>query len=303
MKQWQEHKKLSQLRSFFWAVPALVWQVLLLYIPLFFVLMSSFVDKSNQFTLSHYLELLDATHGIILLRSLLLATTTAIVCLLIAYPVAYFLASYVSRFKNVFLFFLIIPFWTSLLVQLYAWFSILDKHGFLNVLLQKLGILSEPYHLLNTPFAIYLVSIYCYIPFMIMPIYSILEKLDVRLREASLDLGATRWETFMRVTVPLSMPGIKTGFFLVFIPAFGEFVIPVLLGGGKQLYVGSLITHYFLVSRSPGLGAAFTWLSSAILIVSTVVMQWLFIRAITPRRKRRAALRLFVNNSELRGPL
>ena len=124
---------------------------------------------------------------------------------------------------------------------------------------------------------------------MIMPIYSILEKLDIRLREASLDLGASRWETFMRITVPLSMPGIKTGFFLVFIPAFGEFVIPMLLGGGKQLYVGSLITHYFLVSRSTGLGAAFTWMSSLILVLSTVVMQWLFVRAITPRKTRKAS--------------
>jgi len=235
MKQWQAQNLLSQARSFFWAIPAVVWQILLLYIPLVFVLLHSFVDTESQFTLAHYAALFDATHFIILARSLALAATTAIICLIVAYPVAYFLSFYVSRLKNVLLFFLIIPFWTSLLVQLYAWFTILDKHGFLNIILQKLGILGEPYHLLNTPFAVYLVSIYCYIPFMIMPIYSILEKLDIRLREASLDLGATRWETFMRVTVPLSMPGIKTGFFLVFIPAFGEFVIPVLLGGGKQL--------------------------------------------------------------------
>lgn len=287
MKQWQAQNLLSPLRSFFWAIPALIWQILLLYIPLMFVLMHSFVDKGSQFTLAHYVELFDATHFIIIARSLALATVTALICLVVAYPVAYFLSFHVSRFKNVLLFFLIIPFWTSLLVQLYAWFTILDKHGFLNIILQKLGILGEPYHLLNTPFAIYLVSIYCYIPFMIMPIYSILEKLDIRLREASLDLGATRWETFMRVTVPLSMPGIKTGFFLVFIPAFGEFVIPILLGGGKQLYVGSLITHYFLVSRSSGLGAAFTWLSSMILIISTVLMQWLFVRVIMPRRTRK----------------
>ena len=289
MKQWQEQHLLSRTRAFFWAIPALVWQILLLYIPLFFVLAHSFVNAESQFALAHYIALFDATHAIILARSLALATTTAIICLVIAYPVAYFLSFYVSRLKNVLLFFLIMPFWASLLVQLYAWFSILDKHGFLNIILQKIGILSEPYHLLNTPFAVYVVSIYCYIPFMIMPIYSILEKLDIRLREASLDLGASRWETFMRITVPLSMPGIKTGFFLVFIPAFGEFVIPMLLGGGKQLYVGSLITHYFLVSRSTGLGAAFTWMSSLILVLSTVVMQWLFVRVITPRKTRKAS--------------
>lgn len=287
MKQWQAQNLLSRARSFFWAIPALVWQMLLLYIPLVFVLLHSFIDAQSHFTIGHYIELFDATHFIILARSLALAATTAIICLIVAYPVAYFLSFHVSRLKNVLLFFLIIPFWTSLLVQLYAWFTILDKHGFLNIILQKLGLLSEPYHLLNTPFAVYLVSIYCYIPFMIMPIYSILEKLDIRLREASLDLGATRWETFMRVTVPLSLPGIKTGFFLVFIPAFGEFVIPILLGGGKQLYVGSLITHYFLVSRSSGLGAAFTWLSSMILILSTVIMQSLFVRVIMPRKTRK----------------
>lgn len=289
MKQWQEQNQLSQLRSFFWAIPALVWQILLLYIPLFFVLLHSFASKETLFTFAHYYELLDITHGIILLRSLCLAATTAIVCLLIAYPVAYVLSFYVNRFKNVLLFFLIIPFWTSLLVQLYAWFFILDKHGVLNSFLLKLGILSQPYQLLNTPFAVYLVSIYCYIPFMIMPIYSILEKLDIRLREASLDLGATKWETFMHVTVPLSMPGIKTGFYLVFIPAFGEFVIPMLLGGGKQFYVGSMITHYFLVSRSSEMGAAFTWLSSVVLVISAFLMQWLFVRAIIPRKTRRIA--------------
>lgn len=289
MKQWQAQNLLSPLRSFFWAIPALIWQILLLYIPLVFVMLHSFVDKESQFTFAHYADLFDTNHFIIIARSLGLATVTALICLLVAYPVAYFLSFHVSRLKNVLLFFLIIPFWTSLLVQLYAWFTILDKHGFLNIILQKLGVLGEPYHLLNTPFAVYLVSIYCYVPFMIMPIYSILEKLDIRLREASLDLGATRWETFMRVTVPLSMPGIKTGFFLVFIPAFGEFVIPMLLGGGKQLYVGSLITHYFLVSRSSGLGAAFTWLSSMILIISTIMMQWLFVRVIMPRKTKRVS--------------
>lgn len=281
----------SHIRTLFWAVPAIVWQLVLLYIPLLFVFMRSFMHKGSGLfdkpTLAYYATFLDTTYSTIVMRSLLLALSTATVCLLIAYPAAYYISRYVHRFKNLFLFFLIVPFWTSLLVQVYAWFSILDKHGLFNTLLQKIGLLSEPFHLLNTPLAVYLVMVYCYVPFMAMPIYSILEKFDQRLREASLDLGATRWETFTRITVPLSMPGIKTGFFLVFIPSFGEFVIPMLLGGGKQFYVGSLITHYFLVSRSPSLGAAFTWFSSAVLIISSVILNWLFVRAITSSKTKR----------------
>lgn len=289
-----KRKAVSAEQSFFWAIPALVWQGLLLYVPLFFMLVSTFLGKyagsSSLFTLSFYTELFSTTYLHIISRSLILSCTTACICLIIAYPVAYYLALHVGRFKNILLFFLIMPFWSSLLVQVYAWFSILDSHGLFNTFLQKIGLFNTSIHLLNTPFAVYLVMVYCYVPFMLMPIYSILEKFDRRLQEASFDLGATGWKSFLTVTLPLSLPGIRTGFFLVMIPSFGEFVIPMLLGGGKQFYVGSLITHYFLVSRSPVHGAAFTTLSSIILIVAALTMQWLFIRVLTTRPTKKGSI-------------
>jgi spermidine/putrescine transport system permease protein len=137
-------------------------------------------------------------------------------------------------------------------------------------------LIKTPLHLLNTPFAVYLVMIYCYLPFMTLPIYTVLEKFDIRLIEASLDLGATRFMTFLRVILPLTLPGISTGFFLVFIPSFGEFVIPALMGGSRYFFVGSLISHYFLIVRDLSVGAAFTSLSSIILLVVTLFFYYFF---------------------------
>ncbi len=159
-----------------------------------------------------------------------------------------------------------------------------EKHGLLNTLLLKTGIISAPIHLLNTPFAVYLVMMYCYVPFAVMPIYSILEKLDSRLLEASADLGANPWQTFWWITLPMSAVGVRTGFFMVLVPAFGEFIIPTLLGGGKQLYVGSLLTHYFLSSRNFNVGAAFTVINGCVLIAAALIFYYLFRRVLGIRR-------------------
>jgi len=237
-------------RYFFMAIPAVVWQLLFFYIPLACLIFTSFTQGWVQqwwpiLTLQHYTEFFDLMYVRIIGRSLTLALGTALLCLVLAYPVAYYLALKIHTLQNVLLFFLIFPFWTSLLIQVYAWFFVLEKYGLLNSLLLKLSIIQEPLHLINTPFAVYLVMVYCYLPFMIMPLYAILEQLDIRLIEAALDLGASPLRMFLRVIVPLSLPGIMTGFFLVFIAAFGEFVIPALLGGAKQFFVGSLISHYY----------------------------------------------------------
>lgn len=162
------------------------------------------------------------------------------------------------------------------MVQVYSWFFVLEHNGLLNTILLKLGIIQQPLHLLNNTFAIYLVMVYCYLPFMIMPLYSALEKIDRRVFEAAADLGATQWQTFIRVTVPLSMAGIRTGFFLVFVPSFGELVVPILLGGGKQLFVGPLITQYFLSARNPALGAAFTCISCIMLLIAVGLLYLFF---------------------------
>lgn len=275
------NKFLSKDFPFFMAMPAVAWQIVFFYIPLLIVFLYSIVQLSSgmlDVTLEHYAYFLQPFFLHVIGSSLLLACITATVCLLLAYPIAYCLAVRITRFKNLLLFFLILPFWTSLMVQVYSWFFILNHDGLINSLLIKWGIINSPIHLLNTSFAIYIVMVYCYLPFMIMPLYSALEKIDRRMFEASADLGASQWQTFKNITIPLSMPGIQTGFFLVFVPSFGEFVVPTLLGGGKQLYVGSLITQYFLAARDVHLGSAFTIISGLILLMAVGILYWYFNR-------------------------
>ena len=269
--------------SFFISVPALLWQFFLLYVPFAFIFYFSFLSKdpTGGFTLAHYGVLFSWPYAAIIWRSLSLALANGILSLLLAYPVAYFLALYVKKWKNFFLFFMILPFWTNLLVQVYAWFFVLEPYGVLNTVLLKLGVISAPLQLLNSMFAVFLGMVYCYVPFMVAPLYSTLDNLDGRLLEASADLGASPLQTFRRITLPLSLPGIRTGFFLVFIPSFGEFVIPALLGGGKRMYVGTLISHYFLILQDTFTGAAFTTVSGVILLVSAILTYYCLMRSIT----------------------
>jgi len=263
------------------ALPAVLWQVLFLYLPLFFLIYISFVKALDysvfkNLTLANYKALLDFSYLKIIARSVTLAFLNGFFCLLLAYPLAYFLALRVRKLKNLFIFLLVLPFWTNFLVQAYAWFFILDNNGILNKFLLKLGLISTPLHILNTPLAIYIVMLFCYLPFMVLPIYSSMAKIDKYLLEASSDLGATSWQTLGYVTLPLSLSGIRNGFFLVLIPSFGEFVIPVLLGGGKVMYVGSLISYFFLETKNVFLGAAFTCFSGFILILVALIVYVIF---------------------------
>lgn len=266
----------SEQIAFFMSIPAVLWQVLFLVVPLFVLVVVSFVDPNSatlNLSLVNYQLLFHSIYFRIIIRSCILAFVTACFCLVVAYPVVYWLVFKVKKFQFLYLFLLIVPFWTSLLVQAYAWFFVLEKNGLINSLLLSLRIIQTPLHMLNTRFATYVVMLYCYLPFMILPLYTTLEKLERRLIEASLDLGANPFQTFLRVTLPLSLSGIKTGFFLVFVPAFGEFVIPSLLGGGKRFYIGSLIEHFFLVARDIYTGAAFTVVAGLILIVITYTIR------------------------------
>lgn len=264
---------------FICSVPALIWQLLFIGIPLIIIVYMSFTFSKGTtwaFSLQAYRTVIDWTYIHIIMRSLLLAISTAAVCLLCAYPVAYVLALRTRKWKNFFLFLLMLPFWINLLIQIYAWYFVLERHGLLNTLLLKIGIISQPLEIAHSMVAVFIVMVYCYLPFMIMPLYSILEKLDVRLLEASFDLGATHWQTFMRVTLPLSLSGIKTGVLLVLVPAFGEFAIPALVGGSRYMMVGSLISYNYLVARDTSIGSAFTCLSGIILLL----VAFLFHRAI-----------------------
>jgi spermidine/putrescine transport system permease protein len=248
--------------SFLLACPAFLWQIVFLYAPFAILALHSVLDYIPArgiytLTLTYYHQIFNSLYIQIILRSFLLATLTAVSCFIIAYPVAYYLALKVpKKFKTFLLFTLILPSWTSLIVQVYAWFFILEKNSLISRLLQWLGIISPSFHLLNNYFSILLGMVSCYLPFMILPIYAVLEKMSSCYLEVSADLGADRFETFKRVIFPLSMPGVYAGVLLVFIPAFGEYAIPILLGGSKYVFWGSVIVDKFLRSRDWRVGAA-----------------------------------------------
>lgn len=273
---------------FFIGMPAVIWQVLFFYIPLVLILFSS-VIKTNEFgsfeTLSFYkIKLfLQPTYIKVIGSSLLLALSNAVICFLIAYPFAYFLAFRCEKYKNLLLFFLVVPFWTNFLLHVYAWFFVLEREGLINNLLSQLSILSNPHSYLNSLFSIMIMMVYYYLPFMVLPIYSSLEKFDFRLVEASVDLGATWVQTFKQILLPLSIRGIRSGFFLVFIPSFGEFAIPELMGGDKWMFVGNVISIYILGEQTGAFGAAFTVVSVIGLILSCFLLYFIINFLLKPR--------------------
>lgn len=275
---------LSSYGSFIIGVPPFVWQVLFVYVPLTLVVMLSIV-RTTQYgdwagiTLSHFYHVIDPIFMQVIGRSLLLAISTAFISLVIGYPVAYYIAFTSRAYKYMWLYLLIIPFWTNFLFHAFAWTFIFERNGVLNTLLMYLHIIDEPIHILNTQIAVYVMMVYSYFPFMVMPIYTALEKINYQFLEVSYDLGATWWQTFRNVIMPLSMSGVQGGFFLVFIPAFGEFAIPELLGGDRTMYVGSVISHYILDAWTQSLGAAFTLVSAFVLLIASICiiicMRWL----------------------------
>lgn len=263
--------------SFFFAAPVVLWQLLFFLLPLCTVIVLSVVmvgqpNIPQQLTLTPFLSFFTATYARVIARSLLLALTNACLCLAVAYPTAYFLAFKAGRVKNILLFLLIVPFWTNFLLHVYAWFFVLEREGFLNTFLHYIGLINQPLHILNTLYAVSIMMVYYYLPFMVLPIYTLLEKFDYRFVEASLDLGATWGQTVRKVMIPITLPGILSGFFLVFVPSFAEFAIPELLGGDKKMFVGTVVSHYILGGTTISYGAAFTLLSSAALIVSALVL-------------------------------
>ncbi len=266
---------------FLFAIPALIWQGLFLYLPLLVLFFYSLIKHSDTtnfvyFTFSSYLQVINGIYLKVIINSFLLALITAFVCLIIAYPVAFFLATKVKkRYRTFLLVSLILPSWTNLIVQVYAWFFLLEKNSFLVKVLRKIGILGYSSSLLNNYFSMLVGTVYCWLPFMILPIYAVLEKMDKSLLEASADLGANRFQTFKNVVLPISFNGIAAGFLLVFIPVFGEFVIPILLGGGKKIFWGSVIVEKFLLLRDWKVGSAFAMIG--VLLPITLILLFIVI--------------------------
>ncbi|CUS77354.1 spermidine/putrescine transport system permease protein [Candidatus Kryptonium thompsonii] len=218
--------------------------------------------------LKNYIRVFDSLYIPIYLRSIYIAILTTIICLFIGYPVAYFIALKVKpENKILYLFLIIVPLWTSFLIRTYAWILILRDEGLINLFLLKIGLINKPLPLLYNEFSVLLGLIYGELPFMILPIYASLEKIDISLIEASKDLGADEFRTFKRVILPLTLPGIIVGVTIVFIPTLGSFIVSDLLGGAKSILVGNLIQNQFIVARDKPFGSAIAFVLSSFVLV------------------------------------
>ena len=207
------------------------------------------------------------------LSCLRIATISTIITLIVGFPIAYGMAKSAREWRPTLMMLVILPFWTSFLIRVYAWMGILSQEGYLNQLLLWLGLISEPLQILNTNTAVYIGIVYTYLPFMILPIYATLERLDESLLEAAEDLGCSRISAFWLVTLPLSKPGIIAGSFLVFIPAIGEFVIPSLLGGSKTLMIGKVLWEEFFSNRDWPVASAVAVVLLLVLLIPIILFQ------------------------------
>lgn len=257
-------------RNWLLLAPAGLWFTLMLVVPLTVVLIFSFGERGAAggyvpaFTLQQYANL--PARWSAFKNTMTLAPLGTIAALLIAYPLAYFLAVRTDpKWKTILLVLVIVPFWTSILIRSYAWIFILGGRG-IPALLELVGI--EGVRLINTSFSVLIGIIYGYLPLMVFPIFVSLDRLDKRLLEASSDLGAKPWHTFLQITLPLSIPGVATGCLLVFILLMGEFLIPAILGGGKVFFVGNALVDLFLQSRNWAYGSAVAVTLVVIMLIS-----------------------------------
>ena len=239
------------------------------YTPILDVVGEAVTLKLN---LSNFIELLRDAHYLqAYASSLKIAAISTFLCLLIGYPMAYAIARLPATSRNVALMLVILPSWISFLIRIYAWMGILQTNGLLNRALLGMGIVDEPLRLLNTPLAAYIGIVYAYLPFMILPLYATLVKMDLRLLEAAYDLGARPWKAFLRITLPLSRSGIIAGCMLVMIPAVGEFVIPELLGGPDTLMIGRLLWSQFFNAGNWPMASAVAIVMLGLLLVPNLV--------------------------------
>ncbi|MEC4889819.1 MAG: ABC transporter permease [Nitrospira sp.] len=272
--------------------PGLCWTALFCVLPMAVILLVSFATRGTyggivwDFSLENYRDLLHALYGRIFGQSLLLAALTTIICLAMGFPLAYYIARLAPRRQAVWLVLVMIPFWTNFLVRTYAWIFILRTEGLMNTVLLKFGLISTPLELLYTNMAVVLGLVYGYLPFMVLPLYAAIERVDRTLIEAAWDLYADRWSVFWRVLVPLTKPGIVAGCVLVFIPSLGAFITPDLLGGARSMMVGNLIQHEYLIARDWPLGSA---LSMVLMAFVTGAMIWSFRSRASANGKRRAS--------------
>ena len=265
-----------------WAVavllgPAVLWLCVLTLLPMGIMAYYSVLTRGpwgtiiHTLTLENYRQVVDPVFLQVLVRSLRLALLTTVLCLCSGYVLAYWIAGYGGRHKHLYIFLVILPFWTSDLVRMYAWITLLADHGVINNVLLALGVLQTPLPLLYNEGAVVVGLVYTYLPFMILPLYASLERLDRAVLEAAADLGATPAERWYKVTLPLTRGGMLSGSVLVFVPSVGEFLIPELLGGAKTMLIGKFIALKFTGLRHWPLGAAYALVLVALIMVLLVL--------------------------------
>jgi spermidine/putrescine transport system permease protein len=263
-------------KGFWLALPTIFWLSVFFLLPLGIMLYMSFLSRGDgtgelPYTLAHY-ERSTSTFSPILIRSIRIALITTFICLLIGYPLAWFISTrknYAVRQLSIFL--IILPFWTNFLIRTYAWRILLGQEGTINGALLNLGIINEPLSMLNTEFAVIVGLVYGFFPFMVLPIFASVERFDFRFIDAAHDLGADDIRTFLRVVFPLTLPGVYAGCALVFIPSVGAYVTPDLLGGTRGLMIGNLIQRQFGGSGNWPLGSAMSIIMMGVVMISLLV--------------------------------
>lgn len=257
------------------------WLIFFVLVPNLLVLFTSFMTKDSSnlieftFSVESYTRLIDPLYSQVLWNSLYMAGVATVICLVIGYPFAFMIAKLPEKYRPFLLFLVVLPFWTNSLIRIYGMKIFLGVKGILNETLLSLGIISEPIRILNTEAAVIIGLVYILLPFMILPLYSSIEKIDGRLLEAARDLGANAFQRFVRVIIPLTIPGIVAGCLLVLLPAMGMFYVADLLGGAKVLLVGNIIKSEFLVTRNWPFGAAI----SIALTILMALMLYVYYRA------------------------
>ena len=270
-------KKFSQL-----AIPYMIWAGLMLILPMALIALYSIVEPGNSIisfslTLEHYVKFFtDPDFLIILWRSLVIALKTTVICLLLGYPVAYFIARSSEKMQNILVLCITLPTWINMLVRTYAWIGLLSEGGMAKRFLSLLGLGNT--ELLYTEGAVLLGMVYNFVPFMILQINTSLCKMDHSLLEASADLGANRVQAFLRVTLPLSLPGVINGITLVFLPAVSSFFIPKLLGGGQYFLIGNLIENQFITVGEWNFGSAISMIMAAVMMLLMMLVRKVEVR-------------------------
>lgn len=265
--------KSSRQLGWFWSLPGLIFLTIFAAFPVISMLFMSvltagrFGGVTTPFTLNNLVRATDQTFLKVIFTSILIATATALLSLLIGFPTALFISRLSRKWQIILIIAIILPYWTNFLVRTYAWLVLLNNEGIINKFLKNIGLIDQPIEMLYTPLAVIVGMTYLYLPLMILPIYAALEKVDKNLVEASLDLGSSAWKSLRTISIPLAMPGILIGLIFVFVPSMGNFVVPELLGGGKTVMIGNLVRDQFLKARDWPFGATFALILTIILVI------------------------------------